>query len=226
MKVPWLTKRKISETASSLIADFEAMTGSPIRPPIPVEDMVERYFKLKLSFEDLDEIMGLPDVLGATYVKGRRVCINKKLLAKDSEGRLVFTCAHEIGHWVLHRHYVEVQARTESGSEVIVCRSQSAREPIEWQADYFAGCLLIPKREVVRAFRKAFGTAALALHNIKSSIGRSLVCIDPCVENWPHIAARVCETGSFTNVSRHAMIIRLQELGLLVNRTSVPVGWR
>ena len=225
MKVPWLTKDEISEKASDLIADYQATTGLPIEPPIPVENMVEQYFKLKLSFEDLDEIMGLPDVLGATYVKARRVCINKKLLERGLEGRLEFTCAHEIGHWVLHRQYAEIQTRTESGGEVIVCRAKNTRAPIEWQADYFAGCLLLPRADVVRAFRKAFGTAALVLHNIKSSIGRSLVCIDPCVENWPHIADKVCECGGFTNVSKHAMIIRLQELGLLVNLTHVPVGW-
>ena len=83
----------------------------------------------------------------------------------------------------------------------------------------------MPKSEVVRAFREAFGTGTLVLHNIKSTIGRPLVCIDPCVENWPYIAAQVCESGGFTNVSRHAMIIRLQELRLLVNLTPVPVGW-
>lgn len=225
MKVPWLKKEKISEKASDLIADFQMACGAPVRPPIPVENIIEQHLSLRLSFEDLDSIMGLEDVLGATYVKAKRVCINKKLLDKSSEGRLVFTCAHEGGHWILHRQYAQVQTRTGTNHEVIVCRSEYARAPIEWQADYFACCLLMPKTELVQAFRKVFGTAALLLYNVKSTIGRSSVCIDPCVENWPQIADLVCETGGFTNVSRHAMIIRLQELGLLMNLTHAHIGW-
>ncbi len=226
MKVPWLKKEEISEKASDLIADYQMVCDAPVKPPIPVENIIEQHLNLRLSFEDLDRIMGLEDVLGATYVEAKRVCINKKLLDKSFEGRLVFTCAHEVGHWVLHRQYAKVQTRTGTKGEVIVCRSEYARAPIEWQADYFAGCLLMPKTELVQAFRKVFGTAALMLYNVKSAIVRSPVCIDPCVENWPQIADLVCETGGFTNVSRHAMIIRLQELGLLMNLTRVPLGWR
>ena len=51
MKVPWLTKERISEAASGLIADYEAMAGYPIRPPIPVEDIIEKFLGLRLSFE-------------------------------------------------------------------------------------------------------------------------------------------------------------------------------
>jgi hypothetical protein len=226
MKVPWLTKERISEAASGLIADYEAMAGYPIRPPIPVEDIIEKFLGLRLSFEDLEKILGLKDVLGATYVDARQICINERLLEQSSEGRLIFTCAHEIGHWVLHRQYAEVQTRQASNHEVIVCRTRNARERIEWQADYFAGCLLVPQREVVNAFQKAFEKDVLVLHNLKSAIGPPITFVDPCVENWAHIAGMVCEEGGFTNVSRHAMIIRLQELGLLINLTDTPVGWR
>ena len=226
MKVPWLTKEMISETASGLIADYEAMAGYPVRPPVPVEDIIERCLGLRLSFEDLETILGLNDVLGATYVGARRICINERLLEQSSEGRMIFTCAHEVGHWVLHRQYADVQTRQGSDHEVIVCRTRNARKRIEWQADYFAGCLLVPQREVVSAFHEAFERDSLVLHNLKSAIGPPVTFVDPCVENWPYIAAMVCEQGGFTNVSRHAMIIRLQELGLLVNLTDTPVGWR
>jgi len=226
MKVPWLTKKIISETASGLIADYEAMAGYPVRPPIPVEDIIERYLGLRLSFEDLETILGLNDVLGATYVGAKQVCINERLLEQNSEGRMIFTCAHEVGHWVLHRQYADVQTRQGSDHEVIVCRTRNARKRIEWQADYFAGCLLVPQREVVNAFHEAFERDSLVLHNLKSSIGPPVTFVDPCVENWPYIAGMVCEEGGFTNVSRHAMVIRLQELGLLVNLTDTPVGWR
>ena len=45
------------------------------------------------------------------------------------------------------------------------------------------------------------------------------------VEQWPYIAAAMCEAGGFSNVSKQAMIIRLQDLGLLVNRTRKKMDW-
>ena len=157
MKVPWISKEEIAEKALALIADFQAIAGYVVKPPIPVEDIIERALGLRLSYDDLEEKLGIKDVLGATYVKSGLICINEKLFEHSSEGRLVFTCAHEVGHWILHRRYAEVQKRLGGNSEVIVCRLRDAREPIEWQADHFAACLLIPEKEVREAFRQASG---------------------------------------------------------------------
>ena len=38
-------------------------------------------------------------------------------------------------------------------------------------------------------------------------------------------ATAMCEAGGFFNVSKHAMIIRLQNLGLLVNKTKKRMDW-
>ena len=226
MRVPWLAKQKIAEAASGLIDDYEAMAGYPITPPIPVEDMIERSLGLTLAFEDLETILGSKGVLGATYVGAKLICINERLLEQGPEGRLIFTCAHEVGHWILHRRYAEVATRQAGDGDVIVCRTGNARERIEWQADYFAGCLLMPEGAVTRAFRNVFARNDLVLHNTKRTIGPPGTFFEPCVENWARIAAMMCEAGGFTNVSLHAMIIRLQELGLLINRTDAPVGWQ
>ena len=131
MKVPWLAKEKIAEAASGLIADYEAIAGYPVRPPIPVEDMIERSLGLKLSFEDLETILGSKGVLGATYVGARLICINERLLEQGPEGRMIFTCAHEVGHWVLHRRYAQAPTRQAANGDVIVCRMGNARERIE-----------------------------------------------------------------------------------------------
>jgi Zn-dependent peptidase ImmA (M78 family) len=62
------------------------------------------------------------------------------------------TIAHEIGHWILHidtekvERYIRLK---EKGIEIQVqpflCRSQNNLARIEWQAQYFAGCLLMPQ---------------------------------------------------------------------------------
>jgi hypothetical protein len=65
----------------------------------------------------------------------------------------------------------------------------------------------------------------LTLFNVCSAYSGP-VCFDPCVENWPRIAGWVKEAGSFSNVSKQAMIIRLQDLGLVKNATGYPMTWR
>jgi Zn-dependent peptidase ImmA (M78 family) len=225
VKVPWISKGEIADRASQVLAGYEGLTDGPVRPPVPVEDIIERSLGLTLTFGDLEDILGAEDVLGATYVERKLVCINENLLGGRLEGRLIFTCAHEAGHWVLHRHLVEKSARTGAGSEIIVCRTGLSREPIEWQADYFAACLLMPEKEVKEAFHRTVGRDHLVLENVESSFGGTSLLIDPCVENWHRIASEVMEAGDFSNVSKQAMALRLLDLGLLLNRTKAAMGW-
>ncbi len=135
-------------------------------------------------------------------------------------------CAHEVGHWVLHRQYVDVQGRLGSKNEAIVCRLKDVKEPIEWQADCFAACLLMPEEEIREAFQKVCGQEPLVLDNVRGALGRGSRYVEPCIEHWPFIAAAMCEAGGFSNVSKQAMVIRLQELGLLINLTAVRVNWQ
>jgi Zn-dependent peptidase ImmA (M78 family) len=225
MRVPWMTKEVIAHQAKELLAAYEAVIGHCVSPPFPVEDVIERFLGLSLSYEDLDAKLGMDDVLGATYVNRKRISINEKLLHDRNEGRLIFTCAHEAGHWILHRHLVETPAGFNRFKDAIVCRARNAQEPVEWQADYFATCLLMPDEEMKKAFSLVFPMRPLTLDNVRSSLGGTAVCVDPCVENWHFIADMVREGGGFTNVSKEAMIFRLEELGLLVNRTGARLGW-
>ena len=62
------------------------------------------------------------------------------------------TIAHEIGHWVLHIDVKEVERHIrlqEKGInlkiEPLLCRTVDDLGGMEWQAQYFAGCLLMPQ---------------------------------------------------------------------------------
>jgi hypothetical protein len=44
-------------------------------------------------------------------------------------------------------------------------------------------------------------------------------------KNWPKLAGMVKEAGGFANVSNQAMIIRLQDLGLVRNETRAHLSW-
>ncbi|MGL5803872.1 MAG: ImmA/IrrE family metallo-endopeptidase [Xenococcaceae cyanobacterium] len=66
------------------------------------------------------------------------------------------TIAHEIGHWVLHINpnlvdrYLRLAKRgIEIQVEPLLCRSVNNLDGIEWQAQYFAGCLLMPQYKLL-----------------------------------------------------------------------------
>ncbi len=219
MNIPWLPKEKIAIAARQLIDDFQTMAKYDIQPPIPVEDIIERHLGLRLVYHDLDRVFKSRNCLGATYVTKKTICVNEKLFR--NEGRLVFTMAHEVGHWVLHRQYI--QAHEEADPKTIFV-SQGRNNKMEWQADYFASCLLMPEKEVREAFERVCAPEPLVVKsNMNDPIEGSKK--QPYLEQWPIIAAAMCEAGGFSNVSKHAMIIRLQDLGLLVNKTKKKMDW-
>jgi Zn-dependent peptidase ImmA (M78 family) len=226
MKVPWISKKEIAEKAMALILDFQERAGYRIRPPVPVEEIMERSLGLTLRYMDLSKIFGKREVLGATYTESRLVLINERLFEHSSEGRLVFTCAHEAGHWVLHRPYVQPQNGDDSKNEAIVCTTANAKEPIEWQADYFASCLLMPEEEMKASFQRVCCPEPLVIKHAKSLAKAGSPCQEPFLEQWPYIAAAMCEAGGFSNVSRQAMVIRLQDLGLVINKTGLKMDWQ
>ena len=224
MKVPWLPKSGIETIATDVLAGYEEMIGAPVAPPIPVEDVIERYLDLRIGFMDFEKTYGFHGVLGAIYVKDHLIYADNALLEDHSEGRLNFTFAHEAGHWVLHRKFVTHAEDSRAERTAIICRKKDAKKPAEWQADFFAACLLMPEKWIKSAFEESIGTRPLLLHNEQRSLS-GFHYIEPCVCNWPFIARAIQNTGGFSNVSKQAIIIRLQELGLVVNETTAEIGW-
>jgi hypothetical protein len=95
-------------------------------------------------------------------VNQRRVGIDHRLEPTDNPsmlGRYHFTLAHEAGHWRLHRHLFQrkanqLQLLPESAERPeYICRS-SDTAPIEYQANRFASCLLMPREMVKRAWHE------------------------------------------------------------------------
>ncbi len=228
MRVPFLSRAEIAQAAEGVLAGYGEQTGEAVMPPVPVEEILESYLGLHYQYLDLERITGVAGALGATYVQKKFVVLSNTLLAERSRGRAAFTLAHEAGHWVLHRQYVKTVTRTDGPKtpETIFCRARDAKKPMEWQADYFASCLLLPESAVRTAFAAAFAPGTLEVINTRETFSSSAWCFDICADNWPYIAGAVCEAGGFGNVSRQAMIIRLQELGLVVNHTPQVMGWK
>lgn len=92
------------------------------------------------------------------FVKGGTIILDESLLRGRGDGRLRFTCAHEIAHWLLHR---EMYAGTGQAAAFLNPKTKSSEEDpvIERQANQLATALLMPTGQVKRAFYKVRNTA-------------------------------------------------------------------
>ena len=171
--VPYLSEATIERDSTALLTEYARARGVVIAPPIPIEDILEKHLKLSIEFDDTHRLFGIPrdpecdaDILGMIFFNEGRIVIDESLDPEERlgvEGRYRFTLAHEGGgHWRLHR-WIFAKNPSQStlfvGPEVpsFVCRSSEAKRREEWQADFYASCLLMPKNLVVEAWRERFG---------------------------------------------------------------------
>ena len=167
MRVERLSQDQIEAATLELLHGYGKSFGT-VGFPVPVEEILECHLRLTLDFGDLKASTGFDDVLGATWIKHKRVMVDTRLDPKENpktEGRYRFTLAHEIGHWQLHRIYYEFDAMQATifgnakSIPSIVCRRSSAKDPMEWQADAFASFLLMPTQMIEAAWVEEHGSS-------------------------------------------------------------------
>jgi hypothetical protein len=219
-RVRYLPEALIENSTLVLLASYGRRYGEVVRPPVPVEEILEAHLELDLRFDNLPELLGVPDVLGATWVHEREVRIDESLdptVDPTMEGRYRFTVSHEVGHWELHRSlYGDPRQAALFGEKPkpIVCRS-GAKDPIEWQADCFAGYLLMPTRMVLAAWKAIYGKLEpyIAVDEI-ADLGAKWG-LGP--DERPTVRVAKVMAREF-KVSGQAMQIRLVRLGFILTR--------
>ena len=176
-RVPYLSDETIERDAAALLAEYAQARGVTVKPPIPIEDIVEKHLKLRVEFDDTHKLFGIPrdpecdaDILGAIFFDEARIVIDESLDPEENpamEGRYRFTLAHEaVGHWRLHRHLFArdpAQAFLFGGPAApsFVCRSSDAMKREEWQANFAASCGLMPRNRCSRHGASASAMQAL-----------------------------------------------------------------
>ena len=211
MEVPWRAREEIEGETQVVLNEYSTKIKQINSPPIPVENIIESFLGLQLEIDDLNKGSFYRDNLGYLFIEEKKVVIDSEL--ENQEGRYNFTCAHEVGHWVLHKD-LYLQNKTQIAffkfekSPSIVCRESQKKKNIEWQADYFAGALLMPKEVVRAALRK----------NKQDNFTETFT--DETLKFWGMNKEDYCRMiASLYNkrfgVSIQAMQIRLEELGFL-----------
>ena len=204
-----IPNKTIEQEAVQLVQAFEKESGTRIKPPIPVFEMIE-FLGYDLDFRSYGFYKD-PNNLGGLHIDEKLVVINENLT--EQEGRMHFTAAHEIGHIRLHVPLIMEQKAKEN----ILCRKDEGfeeikKDPREWQADAFAAHLLMPRDMVNDAFKKV-SQNPITLK--KKRFLNLFMKTRPARQRSLWIAENVINEGGFENVSKLAMANRLIGLGLV-----------
>lgn len=224
--VPYLSREKIEQTASKVIA-WIAVERLERPSETPVAHIIERLVKeQRLLFKcdaDLGHSRRGRKILGAFDFSARSIFIDPVLVDAKRTARFRFTLAHELGHFVLHRRrMLDWPALDAAPSRVdddrvelhFLKRRSRIRTPrqwLEWQANYFASCLLMPAATVQQAIADLQGEAG-----VTRRLGR--LYLDDQPTNRVMYQKALYRLQDTYQVSRSVVVIRLRELALVDDR--------
>lgn len=225
---PVLSKIQIENNVERILLDYEYGIVLKDPQPTPLDELTEFYYGLNMDFKTFQKqnILGVSvftdgsiDVFENNMPTRTLVKRNTIVLSEDTtnKGRSRFTHGHELGHFTYHKHlFYEDDIKTSlysTSNNMQICYKtgnfllsdqrflKSQLDWIEWQADYFSACLLMPKTSV-DAYLKLNGY----IPNIdisKSSLDRlSLSDKNKLIESM----------SKFYQTSKQATEIRLKEL--------------
>ena len=164
MKKAYYREQALERIARDVITAYDPRLyyGSPAA--IPIEDIIEaqglvlEYQYLRNNGRVLGETI-FDDGLTAIYdwenhrydllpVKGGTILIDCSLCEEEaSTGRLRFTCAHELGHWLLHKKLF-----SGTGENAALRSGNESDNTLEVQANLLGSIFLLPLPQVKRCF--------------------------------------------------------------------------
>lgn len=233
--VPFLREDVIESEAEMLLAEYGREHEAIVCPPVPIDEIIELHLKLEFEIRDLRTLFGLGDVHGAIWFQERRIAVDTQLDPGQfpaKRGRYHFTLAHEVGHWRLHRkHFTVPEGQKDlfdgEPKPSYICRTTEKKVPVEWQADCFAACLLMPYKLVRSAWDEWRGgldpiilsempdrRQRLQSELLRRGAGKS----GPDGEGDMVLENAVRPFADLFQVSAEAMRIRLEKFGLVARK--------
>lgn len=151
------------------------------RFPVDVEELARGYAQQFGHNDPIAKVIGadLPGFEGALYgtnKNGKREWALLYNSAIGTPGRIRFTMAHELGHYILHRQ----NGNTFECSEADLLQWESVEKRQEAEADVFASYLLMP----IDDFRRSIGPNSVDLHLLDGCARRYGVSLTAAILKW------------------------------------------
>ena len=133
---------------------------SPPNLPVDILSIVE--FDLPLEIDVVAGLREIADVDALLLGDMKTIIVDKKdFMAKHAQNRLRYSVAHEVGHYVLHKEVVQDLGwrSVDEWIDTIDAIPEDQYTWLEQHAYEFAGRILVPRDELVRAFNGAIDLA-------------------------------------------------------------------
>jgi Zn-dependent peptidase ImmA (M78 family) len=210
--------RKCEEVIQYFDPSWLNLTVSPLSA---VVNAIQREFKVPIHFnQDLGCTKDGRKILGSFTFKSREICIDPALV--PDHPRFRWTLAHEVGHLILHRN-IEPFKISRTRPQVVDTRKQlrlggaspkSELEWIEWQANQFASSLLLPRPILMRSVIEEQQACDITTRP-------GTIFVDEQPENIHNFYRIIRAVSGRLTVSRTVLLIRLKNLGILVDQRAV-----
>lgn len=215
----YLSKQDIHQIAERVLRRYHSLVQPESAGPQRIDPLfiAQDIMKLTVEHASLSED---GSILGATsygtaaiciyeeseyvpyWLDGRTILIEKSLHTEGQTGRYHFTVAHELSHQILKLLFPKEYGLRYRKSKAVIYRDNRQRQldREEWQADALAVELLMPAKLIHETMQ---------MYGLKNGIRRLNRIFDG--DEYK----RFSWMANYLGVSKEALAIRLQDLGLL-----------
>ena len=169
----FIPKKRIEKQATEILQQMDNSPTYQLKFPIDASRVAE-FLGLDVVWDTIpNDQQGV--IAARIFPLDKLIEINE-LIPELRGGFGESTIAHEIGHWVLHinQDVIENCQLIEKQSikiDPLLCRNEVNLIGIEWQAQYFASCLLMPQFKLEEVCQQRNLQQWTELYKIASELG-------------------------------------------------------
>lgn len=153
------------------------------------------------------------NLLGSCDIENTTISLNESIKGTKRE---LFVLAHELGHFILHQKLSIGQISYDSFEDAeynFRTNKYDLINPkhwIEWQANYFASSLVLPKVSLV---------ARLLLCQDSLNMHRGKIYLDDQIQNVKDFSELIKKLAIIFNVTKTTVIIKLKDLNMINDKS-------
>ena len=125
--------------------------------PVDMEKIVEQ--RLGLDIDPTQSLLNELDIDAFLKLDLSGIVVDYDCFMEERfQNRIRFSFAHEVGHFVLHKHIYDeiILPDPEDWKYFILHMENQEYRDFEWQANEFAGRLLVPRQELIAEIKKIY----------------------------------------------------------------------
>ncbi|AZA56323.1 ImmA/IrrE family metallo-endopeptidase [Chryseobacterium shandongense] len=202
-KIEKLCTAELQEINPRILTDAENLDINSLKR------FLKKKYDIIIQYHEDRNLLGYCDIANKT--------ISLRQDVKDTKRELFILC-HEFGHYKLHHkliidqftynNFTESEYNFKMGKHSL----ENPKHWIEWQANYFAVSMILPKTSVL---------AMLWQHQQRIGINTGKLYLDDQKENYQNYQTLLYRLSEYFNVTRPNILYRLKEIDHYENRSNL-----